>query len=304
MSGTGLMRQSIASVTEASTARSRHATMVTMSDPMGDRIREHFDEFGEGEWDRLGSWPAGRVSFEVHRQFLVDHVRPGDRVLEIGAGPGRFTIELARLGATVVVTDVSAVQLELNERYVREHDAEHAVESRQKLDMRDAGSVSSEPFDVVTALGGPLSYVFEDAPAALSAMLAVVRPGRPVLASVMSLFGAWRAFLPGVIEQGHQEGDEAMAAVLRTGDLRPVQPEGHVCQLYTSTAVRDLAAACGATVIDIRASNWASLGDAATVERLAADPERWGRFVEQEVLITREPGVVDGGTHILFAAVQ
>ena len=46
------------------------------------------------------------------------------------------------------------------------------------------------------------------------------------------------------------------------------------------------------------------LGDEAAVQRLAADPERWARFVEQEVRITREPGVVDGGTHILFAAVQ
>ena len=177
MSGTGGKRQSKASVAAASTARVGQATMVAMSDPMAERIRAHFDDFGQGEWDRLGSWPAGRVSFEVHRQFLVDHVRAGDRVLEIGAGPGRFTIELARMGATVVVTDVSTAQLELNEQYVREHDAEHAVESRRQLDIRDAGTVSSEPFDLVTAFGGPLSYVFEDAPVALSAMLAAVRPG-------------------------------------------------------------------------------------------------------------------------------
>jgi 16S rRNA A1518/A1519 N6-dimethyltransferase RsmA/KsgA/DIM1 with predicted DNA glycosylase/AP lyase activity len=31
------------------------------------------------------------VSFEIHRRFAADHVRPGMSVLEVGAGPGRFT---------------------------------------------------------------------------------------------------------------------------------------------------------------------------------------------------------------------
>ena len=46
--------------------------------------------------------------------MLDDFVSAGDRVLEVGAGPGRFTIELATIGATIVVGDVSEVQLELN----------------------------------------------------------------------------------------------------------------------------------------------------------------------------------------------
>lgn len=35
-------------------------------------------------------------------------------VLEVGAGAGRFTVELARLGCSVLVADVSSVQLDLN----------------------------------------------------------------------------------------------------------------------------------------------------------------------------------------------
>ena len=40
------------------------------------------------------------------------------RVPEIGAGPCRFTIELARMGCRVVVSDVSGIQLQLKKRYV------------------------------------------------------------------------------------------------------------------------------------------------------------------------------------------
>jgi hypothetical protein len=53
--------------------------------------RAYYDALGDVEWDRLVRDPAARASLEVHRRFLARHVRPGHRVLEIGAGPGRFT---------------------------------------------------------------------------------------------------------------------------------------------------------------------------------------------------------------------
>lgn len=77
-------------------------------------MRAYYDEFGNAEWERHEKDIPGRVSLEVHRRFLARFVNPGDRVLEIGAGPGRFTLELIDLGAQVAVTDFSSVQLELN----------------------------------------------------------------------------------------------------------------------------------------------------------------------------------------------
>ncbi|MFC4012790.1 hypothetical protein ACFOY2_36540 [Nonomuraea purpurea] len=67
------------------------------------QVRRYFDAFGDAEWHRLTGDVAGRVSLEVHRRFLARFVRPGHRVLEVGAGPGRFTAELAALGASIVV---------------------------------------------------------------------------------------------------------------------------------------------------------------------------------------------------------
>ena len=71
-------------------------------------VRDHFDAYGEAEWERHVQSPRTRVALELHRRFLARFIRPGWRVLEIGAGPGRFTIELAALDAAVVVSDVSA----------------------------------------------------------------------------------------------------------------------------------------------------------------------------------------------------
>jgi hypothetical protein len=73
-------------------------------------IARYFDQLAEGEWRRLEADGPARVSFHVHRCHLERYVSPGDRILEVGAGAGRFTIELARLGAEVV--DVGQVIVE------------------------------------------------------------------------------------------------------------------------------------------------------------------------------------------------
>ncbi len=267
-------------------------------------IRGYYDELGETEWDRLARDVAGRVSLEVHRRFLARFVRPGVRVLEVGAGPGRFTVELAALGASVVVTDASPVQLELNREHVGPTQAESAVERRELLDVCDVSCFRDGEFDLVLAFGGPLSYAFDDAEDALRGLLRVTRPGGTVVASVMSTLGTWRSRLPGVVQVAAAVGEDVNDRVLATGDLRHLPGAAHVCRMFRSREVRELAAAAGGRVEVMSASNWASLGDPAALATLEADADRWRRFLDHEVAACAEPGAADGGTHILVAVMH
>ena len=65
------------------------------------RAPSFFDDYGEQEWTRFEDGRTPAPSLDVHLDRLRRFVGAGDRVLEVGAGPGRFTIELARLGAEV-----------------------------------------------------------------------------------------------------------------------------------------------------------------------------------------------------------
>lgn len=265
-----------------------------------ERIRQHFDELGDAEWERLETTPRGRVSFEVHRSFLADFVSPGSRVLEVGAGPGRFTIAMAALGATVVVTDISPVQLELHRRHVHEAGSESAVLDRYVLDIRETDRFSDQEFDVVVAFGGPLSYVFEDARASLKGLL---RVGKVVLGSVMSTMGAWRFFLPAIVAQSSVIGHDANDLIITTGDLRyEGRDTGHTCQMYRYDELEQLVTDAGGRMLAASSSNWASLGDQQAVAKIADDADAWDHFVAHEVRFCRLPGLLDGGTHILFAA--
>ena len=269
-------------------------------------VRAYFDDLGDQEWARITATVAGRVSLELHRRFLRRFVRPGWRVLEVGAGPGRFTFELAALGARVMVTDVSWVQLELNEARLRDTDADQHVERRELLDVCDTARYEEAEFDAVVAFGGPLSYAFERADEAMRGLLRIVRPQGVVVASVMSWLGAWRQFLPAITAHAEVVGEDTNDAVLRTGDLRHLaaDPSVHICRMFRWSDLEALLERAGGRILDGSASNWASLGDPELLVRLEADGDRWSRFIEHEVAACRQPGARDGGTHIVFAAAR
>ncbi len=257
----------------------------TRYDPQ--HIARFFDNYGEREWDRFEGSAMDRVNLEVHLRLLRERIRSGDRVLEAGAGPGRFTLELATLGATVVVGDISPRQLELHaERTIA---VEASIESRELLDIVDLSRYPDASFDAVVCFGGPLSYVLDEADAALIELLRVTKPSGHVLVSVMSLLGAARAFFPAFPELIEEFGwQRAVEDVFATGDLSADLNHGHVLRLYRWSDLEELFSRHACRVVAASAANFLSIDNA-----------QWeDRFLELEIEACREPGALDGGTHI------
>lgn len=258
-------------------------------------IARFFDDYGVREWDRLVSGPVQRVNFEVHRQLLVDYVRAGDRVLEVGSGPGRFTFELAQIGARIVVGDISPEQLRLHREKTAEIDA--AIEERVVVDVVDLSRFGDDEFDAVVCYGGPISYVLERADDAVAEMLRVTRPGGFLLLSVMSLLGTVRAFLSAFPDLIATHGwTLAVDDVMRTGTLTGEVSNGHVLRMYRWRELREMLKHHPCNVVAVSAANFLVIGN----EEAFIQDKRW---LEEEIVACREPGAIDGGTHII-AVVQ
>ena len=138
-------------------------------------VATFFDELGEGEWRRFDDGRTPPQSLAVHLEALRRFVAPGDRVLDVGAGPGRFTIELARLGAEVVVADISPRQLELNAEKVGAAGLEERVRERVLADVTDLSRFADASFDAAVCFGGPLSYLVDRAEEGLAELVRVTR---------------------------------------------------------------------------------------------------------------------------------
>ena len=269
-----------------------------------DQVERYFDALGDEEWRRFESVEE-QVALEIHRRFLAHLVRPGMRCLDIGAGPGRFTIQLIEAGARVVVGDISQVQLALNAERISQAGLDEGVEARLRLDVCDLSTIPEESFDLVLAYGGPISYVFERADVALAEMTRVARPGGSVVGSVMSLAGSARRYLASFPSTIEAVGLEPFERFLSHGDQRAIEPAGaHPCRLFRSAELTDLMDRAGLEMIAMSSSHWLSLGHPETVAALLDDPATHDRFFDWEAQLCAEPGAIDGGKHILFAATK
>ena len=197
----------------------------------------------------------------------------------------------------MVASDISPVQLALNERMVGEAGAESGVEARVVLDVADLSSIDDASFDAVVVFGGPLSYAFDAAETALQGCLRVCRPGGTVLASVMSLIGSLRDHLAGVVDEMSVYGAETIDTMLHTGEQR----HDHI------TAGCSVGARSRTWCAGSRASSWRrqppmrSRPATGVCSRRSNGIRSAGRTLAWEEVLTQEPGALDAGTHILFA---
>jgi 2-polyprenyl-3-methyl-5-hydroxy-6-metoxy-1,4-benzoquinol methylase len=259
-----------------------------------------YDEFGEQEWDRHERAPFHRVAFHLHRHYLAEFVHRGDRVLEVGAASGRFTVELARLGASIVVTDISPGQLELNVAHIAEAGLESAVESRALADIVGLSTFEDGAFDAVVCYGGPLSHVMERADQALDELLRVTKPGGHVLLGVMSLHGSLHAFLAGADAEIEEFGIDEMQAIFESGDLPSNHSQiGTPMHLFSWDDLRALLERHDCDVVVASAANFLSIGNDEICNGWLHDEVIWERFLQWEIASCAQPGAIDGGTHII-----
>ena len=262
-----------------------------------DRIRRFYDDFREREWERLDDDPRSRVIFHVHRWYLQQFIKPSHHVLDAGAGPGRFSIELAKLGATVTIGDISPGQLDISRRKLEEAGLESHIADRVPLDIVDCSQFADESFDAVVCYGSPISYVQERASDAIGELLRVTKRGGYLLLSVCARLNV---YLPLLIEWVHSEGIDSVRQYISTGIPDDVDDEPHPMQCYKWSELKALLERHVAEVSAVSASNcMATVPAIPSLRKIEQDPAFWKAFLEWEVEICREPGVLDIGSHII-----
>jgi SAM-dependent methyltransferase len=241
------------------------------------------------------------VNLYVHTHYLEKHIARGNKVLEIGAGPGRFTQMLSRSGAQIVVADISSVQLELNRRFAVELGFEQAVLDRRRLDICDLSQFESDSFDCVVVYGGPFSYVLDRRDQALSECLRVLIPGGILLLSVMSLWGTIHGFLDGVLATPVSSNQK----IISTGDITPTtypERKGNFMHLFRVDELRNWLQKFPLKLVDLSASNCLSLAWNEMLKEIKNDREKWAELLRMELEACSDPGCLGMGTHIIAVA--
>lgn len=166
---------------------------MSSNDDSQDRVREYYAQFGEREWLRLCNAEDGAIEFAVTCHALATHLPKSGRILDIGGGPGRYTIWLARRGYRVVLADLSPNLLDIAREKIAGAGVGSTVESIGVADARDLKQWSGDSFDAVISLG-PFYHLPEshDRRSATAEMVRVLRPGGLAFVALMPRYSFLR----------------------------------------------------------------------------------------------------------------
>jgi ubiquinone/menaquinone biosynthesis C-methylase UbiE/formate hydrogenlyase subunit 6/NADH:ubiquinone oxidoreductase subunit I len=199
-------------------------TLKDLRDPVckmtvtSDAVRTYYAGFGEREWARLESPTDGALEFAITCRTLALHLPPDARVLDIGGGPGRYTVWLAQQGHRLTLADLSPELLVIARTKIAQAGVDALVEEIVEADARDLSRWADGSFDAVLCLG-PFYHLPDpgDRHQAATELCRVLRPGGLAFVALMPRYAFVRRTLAIPDERHHLAQPEFVAWLLQEG---------------------------------------------------------------------------------------
>jgi len=252
-----------------------------------DYVRAWYDEYGDKEAQRWSKSTAFRMQYDIYCRHLRQRVSPGDRLLDCGCGPGTYARIAMEAGARVTCLDLSPVQLAAC------RESTPGADDYVLGTITDLSCFADASFDICLALGGPLSYCFDQVDRAIRELSRVTRPGGLLGMSVMSLHGALHHHLRGVLALPL----ESNRRIVASGDL-PREVSGHECHMFRVDELAALLTNAGLVDLELSASGFiVPLVPFEGLDLPEVGSAEWEWLLEAELAASAEsPGA---GTHII-----
>lgn len=151
------------------------------------RVESFYDDAPQNEWNRMDRHP---MEFRTTLRAMCQFIPPASRILDIGGGPGRYAIELAKDGHEVTLLDLSSGNVELGRQKAQEAGARIAgFVHGNALDLSAFGDGA---FDVALLMG-PLYHLTDpsDRDRAIREALRVLAPGGLFFASFITRYAVY-----------------------------------------------------------------------------------------------------------------
>ena len=160
------------------------------------------------EDSRLNRSRHGQLEQLTTLHYIQQYAAPGSRILEVGAGTGRYSIALAKAGHAVTAVEL----VESNLAVLRQGSADLDNLQSFQGDALDLSRFSDDTFDV-TLLLGPMYHLYtqEEVHRALDEAIRVTRRGGVILTAFLSVHAIlFNNYLNGHLLAGLEENfDEA-----------------------------------------------------------------------------------------------
>ncbi|MBQ1411417.1 MAG: class I SAM-dependent methyltransferase [Oscillospiraceae bacterium] len=175
---------------------------------------EMINSFYDGYYEdtRLERSRHGQLEYRTTMHYIQKVMPTSGTVLEIGAGTGRYSVSLAKMGRRVTALELAERNLEL----LRQNAQGIGNLTALQGDAVDLSRFADDSFDV-TLLFGPMYHLYDEQErdAALREAVRVTRPGGHILTAFLSVHAIlFDNYLRGNLKDGLSENFDADYRVL------------------------------------------------------------------------------------------
>lgn len=261
--------------------------------------KEVYSGMVEEEWNRLTQDAFHRLEFDTTFKFLKKHLPKKGLILDAGGGPGRYTIELAKLGYDVVLVDLVKENLDLAKKKIKEAGVEGKVRNVVEASITDLSMFGDNYFDAVLCLGGPLSHVhpYSERGKAVSELTRVCKNDSKIFASVMGRYGV---LLRGPFEwPGEAALKKHLESVVFEGEDYKWRRD-YYCHYFTSEELKNLFWEEDLELLEMVGLEGLNVDETTTNNFAEEYPEAWKNWIEIHHKICTDPFVVEASSHIMI----
>ena len=168
---------------------------------MAERIEMLKTIYGKFDEDkRLTSSRQGQLEYFITMNYVDKYIKSGDKILEIGAGTGKYSIALAKNGYDVTAVELVESNLEVLKKNAKGLENISAFQG----DALNLSRFDNNTFDV-TLLFGPMYHLYEekDRHKALDEAIRVTKPDGVILVAFLSAHAIMMSnYLSGNFKEG------------------------------------------------------------------------------------------------------
>ena len=253
-----------------------------------------YDQFAPKEWGRL---EKHRTEFAVTSRAFEEFLSsPPCSILDIGGGPGRYSIELARQGYAVTLLEISGESLRLAQEKAGE--AQVSLAGVIHANALDLGEIGSASFDAVLLMG-PLYHLLShtDRVQAIQEAMRVLKPHGRLFAAFITRFAPFRYVANG--EPDWLMGNQEYAQQLLETGVHNQPPTTFTKAYYVHPReVVPLMENQGLRTLCLIGCEGVVAGHEGKVNELTG--EAWQAWVELNYKLGQDPSLHGAADHLLY----
>ena len=270
---------------------------------MSESVKRYYDRKAEREWERLVQDGYHRLELIVTLHFLKKYLPEKGLILDAGGGPGRYTIELAKKGYEVVLTDISPKSLEIAAREIEKARVKSRVKKMVEGSVTDLSTFDDESFDAVLCLG-TISHLIDrrDRDLAASELVRVAKKKAPLFVSVISLYGVFRTVLQRLPhELAYPSHEEMFSKGIHRAKWHEHE-SGHFPDAYFfhPTELRELFESHDVETLEMASCEGLSSHLKEETNRIYEDKKKWEFWLKILLRTCTDPAILGLGEHFLY----